>query len=1555
MGISAHISVEMFSYLYLFGMVTLVKLEQRILHYAIVPQVAFFRNEQTVSFVSPYFRGGNLEQAIQNETDKTPGKTPHKPTAKPQTLSLPEKLRILQQICCAIKYLHQPPKCDRKAVTHGNINMKNVILDEQKNARLLVLKPRSVEGVGEEQFTGDKNKDVHDFKEMICKVLIDDSKTKDSILKSVSKKAVTFEDISKNLEVNLRQTGITKWTTSQETSKKCEICCVNKPGDRWGAILIAGTDKKPDVRKRFEDDIAKLKDKLITEVTVMGVREKNVITVTKSSTQYDEQLKKAFNQIDTSDINTLVLCYSGHHGDARFELDSENGKYLEDADLIITGREIDRILAFRPVRSGWLNVLEKSLKSSKLQVLKTRLIKYILHAYSTIPLNPILQHKHSKLVDFYEPTKMTTTIEETEHKDSKTRKPYDVPKTVQMDLSKIEELFISNQSYGYKSPSNTNRVYISGEAGMGKTSFSQYLALAWCAVHGETEECVSMREKMKKFKHFNDIEYLKQTQLLFLLHLRKFENESDCKKMLRTYLQSDLGYSNEDINELLSDINSPKTVLLMDGLDEWKCKATKMPLYTSVSDAIIICTSRPWKIDSCVIARLQDYNKVVITGIGFDSVGNLVRNVTNCFRLERIAVRDNTSDFIQTLRDKELRTILNLNASASREVLMIPVLILLLLCLWHDGKDFGSTRTQVYINMAEALLRRMKKKQGLQYKETTSDYQLPVLFRTMEAKCCIEQSENIAKLSEIAFCLLFTGQTEHSLQFSNKDLSRLGLSVRENLEIEKMFKDIKQFCLNSGNIRGTTRMSSSSQDKIYSFIHKSYQEFFAALHIVAQNCDQHICQEIEANTTSLQDVVDLTNVFDFVCEFDSNCIESMVSLIDELTTKHAMQTDDYRRINFIKTMQGIIFESCFKNIKEGKVSINLSNLVLNGSDRKTVLRNGELMNLLRTNENKIERHHLEITLNKTFGILCLTNLSLSSDMDVSQFDMEELRLVKVRTEFVNLSKVQRLKRIEICLNEPTTVSIQFQDAKKLNYLKLKNCSLSGPLDLSQCPLKELKLNMTKVETETLVITSCVQKCEALNMCCPFDFTNAIKLTNLNVMSCSLPGPLDLSQCPLHELKLYEVQTEKVVTGCVETCTVRHMNCSFEFMNAIELTNLSMMDCSIQGSLDLSKRQLVELNLQRVKTKKMVTGCVETCKVVDMNCSFVFTKANKLSMKDCSLPDSLDLSECSLEELTLYNVETQNVVTGCVKTCTVMRMNCLFEFTNPKTLTNLSMQSCSIPGQLDLSQCPLEELTLQTCSLSGQLDLFKCPIKKLTIQKCFLAGILDLSHYQLETLILDAINIKEVVTCSMETCTVGNMDCLFEFSNAVNLTNLSIISCSLPGPLDLSHCPLKKFNMEKCSLSGQLDLSHCSLELLILNRVTAEKVTIGCVNTCFLKSMSCSWQLVHCGVQNCIHDQPLTIFELKEACDLTSTIELSKSSIEHLILNEPNISPPVFEDQMRHIYSLSRHMTCTVRGLKKFWEKMDVGKKLMEAIEKMKTDGRFSVKQNSRTVTIRTRH
>ncbi|XP_052789400.1 uncharacterized protein LOC128223940 isoform X2 [Mya arenaria] len=1687
-----------------------VQLEQTYLHYAIVPQVAYYRNKQTVSFVSPYFRGGNLEKTIQRERDKISDK----PTEKPLTLNLREKIRILYQICCAIDYLHQPPECDRKAVTHGYINMKNVLLDKQKNARVLFFKPRSVKG--EKSFADDEKKDVHDLIDVICKVLEEPPGEKteyiSTLLESVSKQDVTLAAILKIFKSLVRTKGIKRWTRLPDDAKNkmCEICCVNKPellhcsncsdriqmcvgcmrnwqynpvkchscdreriqspvGDGWGAILIAGTDKDPVVTKRFEKDVDDMKDKLIKEVTIMGVREKDVIPVKTSTATYQEQLDKAFTQIDTADINTVVLVYSGHHGDGGFQIDPGKEEYIEDDEFVrkvnnlkhvqkivlyldccfpkklnikdkvvvqcnavkgsetascgprgsqfineivnamtnhckdeccnstqilsffdlqrhlsrkldrkdstkpsyqtdISG-EIDNFLAFRPVSSEWLKTLEKSLESSPIPVLKTRLIKFILDKYSTIPLNPIVHHKHSKLVDFYEPTKMSITIEETEHKDGKTCNPDDVGKTDERYLSKIDELLTPSH------PPTKQKVYISGEAGMGKTTFSQYLALAWCAVHGESEECVRMREKMKKHKHFHDIESLKQKQLLFLLHLREFEEVSDCMIMLSKFLESDLKYSVEDIDGLMTYINWPKTVLLMDGLDEWTCKEHAMTKFTSVSNARIICTSRPWKIDSCVIEPLKDYIKVVITGIEFDAVKSLVDKVTNCFRQEKIRVHDNTADFIQTLHNKDLRTVIFLNASASKELFMIPMLIVLLLCLWHNGKDFGKTRAQIYINMAETLLHRMKKTPGMQNEETTCNYHLPVLFNTIEATCCIEQRKNIAKLSKLAFYLLFTGQTEHSFHFSEKDLSRLKLSGRQTQEIEGVFNDIKQFGLNSGNIRGTAIPSSSSLDKKYSFIHKSYQEFFAALHILEQNCDINKCQEIVANTKTPQDVVDLANVFDFVCDLDSTRVEAMVSLIVELTAKHAMQTNDETRIKFITTMQDIIFDICSKYVKAGKVSVNLSNLILNGSDLKNDSLSGELMNVLRTNENTIETKNCTINLNNKLAVLCLSQLTLSSNMDVSQFDTEELILVEVLTGCVNLSKVQRLKRIALSLKEPTTVSIPFEDAKRLTFLEMKNCVLSGPLDLSQCPLEQLKLNMTKVKTESFCITRSVEKCEVLNMCCPFDFTDAKNLTELNMMSCSHLGPLDLSQCTLNELKLIKVETEKVVTGYVETCTVRHMDCSFEFTNASNLTNLSMRDCFLRNPLDLTQFKLLELELQTVKTTKVVTGSARTCKVVGMNCLFEFPKESKftsLSMTECFLHGSLDMSKCQLEELTLYKVETQNVITGCVVIFNVIQMDCSFEFTNAKNLNTLSMQMCSIHGPLNLSQCPLEELTMQTCSMSCQLDLSQCPLKKLSIQNCLLSGQLDLSNCPIEVLEfhkettenvvsgsletripqqfdfsfeftkaitlsylslmccslsgpldlsqcslqelkLNKVRTKKVVTGCMVTCTIENMDCPFELTKATNLTNLSMMTCSLPGPLDLSQCPLKKLKLysvqqnmvvtrdgETCALEhpdlsfeytnatklpGSLDLSLCPLEELQLNNVQTKKVITGYVKKYTVKHMKCSFELKntvkHMNMMDCSLPDPLDLSQCQLVELKLQTVKTEKVVLGHV--------------------------------------------------------------------------
>ncbi|XP_052786081.1 uncharacterized protein LOC128221515 [Mya arenaria] len=61
----------------------------------------------------------------------------------------------------------------------------------------------------------------------------------------------------------------------------------------------------------------------------MGVKD-NVVTVKKSTRTYGEQLEKAFSKIDSPEITTIVLVYSGHHGDEGFQLDAHT---LKDSEL----------------------------------------------------------------------------------------------------------------------------------------------------------------------------------------------------------------------------------------------------------------------------------------------------------------------------------------------------------------------------------------------------------------------------------------------------------------------------------------------------------------------------------------------------------------------------------------------------------------------------------------------------------------------------------------------------------------------------------------------------------------------------------------------------------------------------------------------------------------------------------------------------------------------------------------------------------------------------------------------------------------------------------------------------------------------------------------------------------------------------------------------------------------------------------------------------------------------------------------------------------------------
>ncbi|XP_052801203.1 uncharacterized protein LOC128231953 isoform X2 [Mya arenaria] len=120
--------------------ITNARLASRILHYGIVPLIAFHdalhedqsRTHGFFYFVSPYFEGGDLMTAIAEDTNALLRKETSRVRMSQRT-----RLKIINQVASAICYLHTPVGDFRHGVLHMNIKSSNIVLDMNNNARLI--------------------------------------------------------------------------------------------------------------------------------------------------------------------------------------------------------------------------------------------------------------------------------------------------------------------------------------------------------------------------------------------------------------------------------------------------------------------------------------------------------------------------------------------------------------------------------------------------------------------------------------------------------------------------------------------------------------------------------------------------------------------------------------------------------------------------------------------------------------------------------------------------------------------------------------------------------------------------------------------------------------------------------------------------------------------------------------------------------------------------------------------------------------------------------------------------------------------------------------------------------------------------------------------------------------------------------------------------------------------------------------------------------------------------------------------------------------------------
>ena len=190
------------------------------------------------------------------------------------------------------------------------------------------------------------------------------------------------------------------------------------------------------------------------------------------------------------------------------------------------------------------------------------------------------------------------------------------------------------------------------------------------------------------------------------------------------------------------------------------------------------------------------------------------------------------------------------NNGELRDLASNPLNSTLLCLIWEELEGFvPEGRGQLYLKMVESVLRRYRTKQGL----SKTDQNLMDVYKP-----------DFKRLGSIAMNCLIQG----NMSFEDKEVS-IGNFVKESPAFE--FLSVQP---------GSKRTSS----RRYSFLHKSFQEFFAGFYLYGQLVDNEVTPEKITDDTRY--FREMKTVFFFTCGILAvQCEEQAVALFECIATK----------------------------------------------------------------------------------------------------------------------------------------------------------------------------------------------------------------------------------------------------------------------------------------------------------------------------------------------------------------------------------------------------------------------------------------------------------------------------------------------------------------------------------------------------------------------------------------------------------------------------------------------------------------------------------------------
>ncbi|XP_053381638.1 uncharacterized protein LOC123558185 isoform X2 [Mercenaria mercenaria] len=508
--------------------------------------------------------------------------------------------------------------------------------------------------------------------------------------------------------------------------------------------------------------------------------------------------------------------------------------------------------------------------------LKEDLIALYRKRYHTLPLSPLFEEIDTPLLKFYVMPDINSV------------------KMAPGGREEVKSMLTSLHGVFHEENKPCHEIYLTADAGFGKTALSKRLVLTWC----QAKKCIQTEEK---YFEKDAISAMSEFKFVFLLALRDCSEEYDIDEMIIKRIIPQLANTSITMSDLETILSREKCLVILDGLDEWTnpvsaCKQGKSDIpHRKARECTILTTTRPWKLGVSKIGSSEIERKLEIIGLSKTSAKSLKRSVISLLR-GKTDLEKHIQNFDRAIRD---RGISNLET--------IPLLLMYLLCLWCDGIELGTCRTELYCQIVELLLKRtFEKHPDMQQSGEQSQSDIPQCFS--ENKHSKKHYILLKALGQLAFETLFSENKESTLVFSQ--------SVTEKHLTPVYLK----LSLYSGLLTQSTEKTLTKQISKFSFSHKTIQEFFCALYISCQN-ESDVKEIFLKECKSLQSILDMSTVLVFVSGINAEIISSIsrnfMSVIseDKRTSEYRTTTDEYCQP--LKDIQDM-YISCMKENTSGK-------------------------------------------------------------------------------------------------------------------------------------------------------------------------------------------------------------------------------------------------------------------------------------------------------------------------------------------------------------------------------------------------------------------------------------------------------------------------------------------------------------------------------------------------------------------------------------------------------------------------------------------------------------